>query len=276
LIAIPPIARDPPPSITISEVVMPTVHKAKIKVLPGNTHDGATQVKVDVSAPAASRPVPAALLPGPAAAPASPVAPSTPFNPDFGRILRAYRLSRDLTISEAGALCEIHPQHFGEVERGVREPSFATIRRIFYGLKLDPTTVRQFFPAVPARRGRPAGIDPSNYGEAGEFAFLFRRARTARGLTAAELADRWECAPEKVHTIERGVSAPLYRSLCRLVETVGIDPVELFPGDVAPEAARKASPATGRKGRRGPRKPAGATGAGTASSAGDPVGKPGK
>lgn len=60
-----------------------------------------------------------------------------PVGPDPGAILRAARHRKGLTQRAAGRLCGIAPSVFSDYERGARDPSLGTLRRLLHGLGFD-------------------------------------------------------------------------------------------------------------------------------------------
>jgi transcriptional regulator with XRE-family HTH domain len=56
--------------------------------------------------------------------------------PPFGKILRALREERRLTLDEAGRKSRLSPNYIGDVERGVRNPTLKVAARILAGLRV--------------------------------------------------------------------------------------------------------------------------------------------
>jgi transcriptional regulator with XRE-family HTH domain len=56
--------------------------------------------------------------------------------PPFGKILRALREERRLTLDEAGRKSRLSPNYLGDVERGVRNPTLKVVARILAGLRV--------------------------------------------------------------------------------------------------------------------------------------------
>jgi transcriptional regulator with XRE-family HTH domain len=66
---------------------------------------------------------------------------STPRSPEHGTLGDAIRLSREklgLSQEELSATSDIHITHIGGLERGVRNPSYATLVRLSRALKMKP------------------------------------------------------------------------------------------------------------------------------------------
>jgi transcriptional regulator with XRE-family HTH domain len=66
---------------------------------------------------------------------------STPRSPEHGALGDAIRTSRErlgLSQEELSAASDIHITHIGGLERGVRNPSYATLVRLAQALKVNP------------------------------------------------------------------------------------------------------------------------------------------
>jgi transcriptional regulator with XRE-family HTH domain len=66
---------------------------------------------------------------------------STPRSPEHGALGDAIRTSRErlgLSQEELSAASDIHITHIGGLERGVRNPSYATLVRLARALKVKP------------------------------------------------------------------------------------------------------------------------------------------
>jgi transcriptional regulator with XRE-family HTH domain len=66
---------------------------------------------------------------------------STPRSPEHGALGDAIRLSRErlgLSQEELSAASDIHLTHIGGLERGVRNPSYATLVRLSRALEVRP------------------------------------------------------------------------------------------------------------------------------------------
>jgi transcriptional regulator with XRE-family HTH domain len=66
---------------------------------------------------------------------------STPRSPEHGALGEAIRRSRErlgLSQEELSAASDIHITHIGGLERGVRNPSYATLVRLAQALKVKP------------------------------------------------------------------------------------------------------------------------------------------
>jgi transcriptional regulator with XRE-family HTH domain len=66
---------------------------------------------------------------------------STPRSPEHGALGDAIRLSRErlgLSQEELSATSDIHLTHIGGLERGVRNPSYATLVRLARALSIEP------------------------------------------------------------------------------------------------------------------------------------------
>ena len=57
--------------------------------------------------------------------------------PPFGKILRALREERRLTLDEAGRKSRLSPNYIGDVERGMRNPTLKVVARILAGLRVS-------------------------------------------------------------------------------------------------------------------------------------------
>jgi transcriptional regulator with XRE-family HTH domain len=66
---------------------------------------------------------------------------STPRSPEHGALGDAIRTSRErlgLSQEELSAASDIHITHIGGLERGVRNPSYATLVRLAHALQIKP------------------------------------------------------------------------------------------------------------------------------------------
>jgi transcriptional regulator with XRE-family HTH domain len=66
---------------------------------------------------------------------------STPRSPEHGALGDAIRISRQrlgLSQEELAAASDIHLTHIGGLERGVRNPSYATLVRLARALSMEP------------------------------------------------------------------------------------------------------------------------------------------
>jgi transcriptional regulator with XRE-family HTH domain len=66
---------------------------------------------------------------------------STPRSPEHGALGDAIRLSRErlgISQEELSATSDIHLTHIGGLERGVRNPSYATLLRLSRALSVKP------------------------------------------------------------------------------------------------------------------------------------------
>jgi transcriptional regulator with XRE-family HTH domain len=72
---------------------------------------------------------------------------STPRSPEHGALGKAIRLSRErlgLSQEDLAAASDIHITHIGGLERGVRNPSYATLLRLSQALKVKPGELVSF------------------------------------------------------------------------------------------------------------------------------------
>ena len=73
----------------------------------------------------------------------SPISPTvrdmatSPLTRRFGRALREERLGQNLSQEKLAAKAQVSMQNISEIERGLRDPSLATLRKLARGLKLS-------------------------------------------------------------------------------------------------------------------------------------------
>jgi len=62
----------------------------------------------------------------------------------FGKHLKKLRLSKNLTQEDLSFRCVIPQSQVGRIERGERDPTLSTIRRLAKGLGENPNTLLEF------------------------------------------------------------------------------------------------------------------------------------
>jgi transcriptional regulator with XRE-family HTH domain len=58
-------------------------------------------------------------------------------SPEFARLVRAYRLERNISQERLAELAGIHPTHVGLIERGKRNPTLVVAQKIANALGLE-------------------------------------------------------------------------------------------------------------------------------------------
>ena len=144
---------------------------------------------------------------------------------ELGRRLRAARMGAGMTQSEAAASLDVSTQTVRNWEAGRSDPGSETVAAI---ASLHGVTNRELSrPIQPPIQGfEPPGETPLRYNRVPIDPKRLRQARTATGLTQAQVSERTGISKNLIGRYEKGSASPSPSNLIKLADLYGQSPVD--------------------------------------------------